>query len=810
MIVNYLKLTLRNIARYRLYSFINISGLALGLCVFLFGALLVNYEYNHDRMFARHKRIYTVGSVFARTSKESVGEYPVARTAYGPLFRREIKEAELISRALHRETLLTANRRHFYDGMRFVDRGFTQIFDFKYIYGDENALQDPRGLIITASAARKYFGRLDVLGQVITLEHKHDLRVLAVIEDVGAASHFTFSFLPRFSLSTIASIEALSRIDDFKQEGDWETLDPADMTYVLLPKNLNGAWLNKRVNEVSVRHRPPGETAYISGLRVRPLTLANTMVWDALGFPVLKSVLLMGLLVLLVACVNYTNLATAQSAGRIREVGLRKAFGANRTQLLTQFLIENLALAAFAMLLALVGLEFLIPTYNGLLGKAVPLDYISLAPWLALLTLVVGFLAGAYPAYIITRAAPIESLRETSWKGRRAGLFRNLMITAQFSISIFILVLVMIIYFQNERVLEISNTFAKNEIVVLKGIEIKTIGAKRQKLYEELKALKGVENVTFASDVPFSETVRLPHNNKVTPKRGDPSREVNLEIVSVDSNFLTPYDIKLVAGRNFEPDNPDDVFRQGRQNVNVVINRLAARQLGLGEGAEVIGKSFYRIPDAQNRKFTVVGLMPDLYFTGPQTHLRPLAFCIQPDRYFYLSLRLNGQNVERTLREIDAVWERVIKNYPIRRSFLAAFFNMFYRLLKFLRGIMAVFAVVALSLALFGLFGLSAFMARLRTKEIGIRKVMGASVPRILGLLIWQFSIPVLWSLFIALPPAYLASGIYLDFFPERIDFIVPIMLLACAISILLAWAVVAGHAIKIARETPIRSLRYE
>ncbi len=815
MLSSYIKLALRNLAKHRLYAFINIMGLALGLTIFLFSSILVSYENNHDSMFSQRERIFTVGSIFAPTSGEAVRELPDVRTAYGPLFKAEIADAEQVARAIFSERLLTtAANDSYYTGIRFADNGFTRIFDFQYIHGDKTAIDDPRGLIITAATATKLFGRVAVLGEVITLEHKFDLHVAAVIEDVAADSHFNSSFVPDIEIAAIASTEALAGISDFKMEGEWLGLSGQDFTYILLPEKRNRAWLQDQVDAVYARHTPAAEREAISTLKVRPLVEAHNAIWNALGFPVLETVRLLGLLVLIIACVNYTNLAAAQSFSRGREVGLRKTFGAERPQLLTQFLLESLTLAACAMLLAVASIEILVPAYNGWTGKTVTLAYMNILPWLLLTTLAVGLLAGAYPAYLIARLSPIDSLSNTFLKSGKGSTFRGLMIAAQFSISIFMLALVMIIYFQNEKFEESGNIFPKSRIVLLDGVGIDSIRQKYATLRQELNALAGVQAVAFSSEVPFEQATRA---REVTPIKGDEAQGFDISIVYVDAEFMQAYDIELLAGRSLDRNIGNDTFKEGVEQVNVVVNQLAAQKLGFaGSGrndVDVIGKSFYKIPGErlpQAQEYTIVGLMEDNNFNGSFNEMKPTVFYMRPDAYNWTSIRISGQNLKQKLSAIDAVWERVIDDYPIQRSFLDDMFNMVFRIFQLLNSVIAAFAGVALLLALIGLFGLAAFMAQRRTKEIGIRKVMGASVSQIARLLIWQFSLPVLWSLLVAVPLAWLASSLYLDFFAERIGFVMPVIMLASVVGILTAWAIVAGHAVNIARATPIRSLRYE
>ncbi len=806
----YIKLALRNLARHRLYACINILGLAMGLCVFLFSEILISYEYNHDHMFAKRARIFTAGSVFAKTSEEPVKEYPVVRTVYGPLLRAKLKETAHVVRVPHRESLIKIGNAARHVGIRFAEPGFTRVFDFEYIHGNKAALDDPRGLVITESQARANFGRVDVLGERVSLEHEYSLRITAVIRDVPPDSHFNSSLLPAFELTFIAPLEALIALGDFRREGDRETLDPADMTYILLPPNRTRAWLQGQADAVYAKHADAAEKAYISRIKIRPLIDSNIVLWDAMGFPMLESVRLLGLLILLVACANYTNLATAQNFGRDREVGLRMTFGARRPHLLAQFLSESIALTALAMLIALAGVELLIPAYNDLTGKAVRLEYLRLLPRVFLVVTATGLLAGAYPAYLISRRGPLSILRDAPARGPRGNAFRVFMVAAQFSVTIFILSMVMIIFFQNRRVLEISEAWPKTDVFVLEGTTADEIRSRREELRRAMTALPGVKAMAFSSGVPFYETSRTQKSRRVAAKANDKDNAFTLDLVSVDRDFQRVYGIDLAGGRTL---NSGDTYAANTGRLNIVVNQIAARRLGFPDDAGAVGREFHALPDRRNPRaavFTIVGLMPDVYFIGPQSKIKPMAFLVRPEYDYYASLRLTGRDRTRTTREIEKVWRSVLPDYPPRGKLLGSYFQLFFRLLKTINGIIAVFAGVALLLALIGLFGLAAFMARLRLKEIGIRKVMGASTGRITRLLIARFSRPVFWSLPAAMPSAYLAAGIYLDFFPEPIAFVLPIILLAGAAAILSAWAVVAGHALRIARTPPMDSLRRE
>lgn len=813
MYANYIKLALRNMAKNRLYAVINIVGLAIGLTVFLLSSILADYERSHDSMFAKRDRIFTAGSVFSADADITVLETDSIYTSITPLIRNELDDIEAIARTVRREFLVSINdgADSYYKTITFADEDLTRIFDFDYLYGDAKAISDPSAIILSQSLAMKFYGRTDVIGEVLSLDHGHDLRVAAVIADVPADSHFSTAINSAPESLVFAPLAVLESIEDRNFAENWNSLSMGDMTYMLLPEGSSRQWLEEQLNASYQRHAPKDQLEFIPRLRVRPLVEANTMIWDAIGIPVIDTVRLLGLLVLVIACVNYTNLATAQSLGRAREVGLRKTFGASQQQLLLQFMIESLTTVVLAMVLAVACMEILIPAFNQWSGKAVTLAYLASAPFLLLTTLVVAMVAGAYPAYLITRASPIDSLKSTMLKGNRGNLFRSVMIGGQFAISIFMLACVLVMYFQNKLVEESSNIFPKSSIVVLERVGVDDIRQRHELLRRELLRLPGVDHVSYSSQVPFEQSNSA---RDVSRSKGDAAAGIMMNTVSIGEGFLATYDIPLLTGRLLTRDIANDVETEESEQVNVLVNAMAVQSLGFVNSAAALGQSFFTLPDEQSDEqpvqHTIVGTVPDRNFLGLQNKVKPMAFTLEPSSLQTASLRVRGENLSQTLRDIEGVWDRVNPDYPIQLRFLDEVFADVFVIFGTMNKVLAGFALVALSLALIGLFGLAAFMAERRTREIGIRKVLGARVDQIARLLIWQFSIPVLWSLLVAMPVAYLASGTYLNFFSERIGMLPLIIALASGVGLVTAWLIVAGHAIKIATASPIRSLRYE
>lgn len=808
MLWNNIIIALRNLRKNAAYAAINISGLALGLTIFVFGGLLVEYESSHDGYFDNTPRIFTVGSMAAPELNISFKRFDSTYMAVGPIIETEIPEATAVARTQNREYLLSTGVESFYEDVRFSDPAFLEIFDFEYLYGDASALNDPTGLVITDSVAVSYFGSNDALGKVITFDNEFDFHVTAVIEDIPLNTHF-ISLVSDSKLGIIAPLRALNRLREYDADtGDWNNLSLGDLTYVMLPQSLDRQWLQSQMDGIYEHLVPDEAKDVISNFEIYPLQEANLAIWRTVGMPVISVIALLSFMVLVVACVNYTNLATAQSLGRSREVGMRKTMGATQRQLLLQFLTESLVIAVIAMIIAIAALEIIIPLFNNAAGKVLTLDYVATLPWLLLTTALVGLLAGLYPAWLITRTNPIEALRDAARKGRKGSKVRSVMIGAQFAISAFMLALVTVVYMQNERVKESSHIFPRAEIYTIDRLNIEGIRDKLETLKHELEALPNINSVAFSSQVPFEQ------NNSqrgVSLQPGDIAGEFVLSQMRMSPEFLDTYDIPLLAGRNLQRDIGNDVRTQESEVLNVLVNELALVHLGVENPVDAINMRFYSLDEeATLQEFIVAGVVPTRNIVGLFNKEKAWMFQYDPWALRIGSVRVAQGNFIETIASIEEVWKRVIPDYPIQGRFLDEVFEDIYDVLKYMNMALAMFAFVALSLALVGLFGLAAFMAARRTKEIGMRKVLGASSFQIARLLVWQFSTPILWALLVALPAAYWASNMYLNFFADRIEAPIPILLLAGLIAVLLAWGTIAGHAIRIARSNPIRALRYE
>ena len=811
MFENYLKIALRAMAKNKLYAAINIIGLAIGLCVFLFAQILVHYEQTHDNYFTNHERIYTIGYRLTPDANMGVKEFAVTHSAMGPFIKAELSEVETVARTVHSSYVVSIGDNNFHEQIKFAEADFLKVFDFDYLQGQQEALQQPNSMVINQTTAQKWFGRSDVVGETVLVNGSHPMQITAVINDVPSNSHFNAMIIGR-GLNVVAALAALTPLEDYDVNGNWSNLNSGDHTYILTHKPLSDReQFEHKVNSVYRRHAPGREDnkSMIDSIRLRNLAEVNTALFDMTGLPIVSSVQLLGLLILIIAIVNYTNLASAQSMGRAREVGLRKTMGASKTQLMLQFMVESVATVIIAMLLAMTALELIIPPFNVAANKVIALDYLSLGPMLLLTTLLTSLLAGAYPSYLITRTTTLDALKDANNKGQKGGLVRSLMIGTQFTLSIFMLALVLTVFFQNQKVAQSASIFPKDQVLVLNRIGTEDIMKKEQVIRRELLAIDGVENVAFTSITPFEQS----NNNTVASRqKGDENGLTSIHQMNVSSDFIKTLDVPMIAGRDLTPQ--DKRVDSEVRIINVLLNELAVTQFGFDSPQQAIGESLWGAtsenPNRDNLEYRIVGVVADRNYQGLHNKLKPFMHYIGSYPRGKGLVRISDTTNISVLNDIEAAWKRIFPDYPLEQRYLDAVFNDIYQVYQAMSGTLAGFALVAMMLALIGLFGLAAFMARGRTKEIGVRKVMGASVPQIVRLLLWQFSKPVMWAFAVAMPLAAPATSMYLNFFAERTHLHIPLVLLSGVLGIVLAGCVISVHAIRVAKASPINALRYE
>lgn len=808
MLRNYIKVAIRNIARNKLYAVINIIGLAMGLTLYIFGGLFYDYEYSHDLFFEKSDQIYTVGSNFRSPEEHGGPTTNVVYTGLTPFIKAELSEIEDVSRTFNRSYLLSTGVDSYYQSVRFSDPNLLDMFEFDYIYGDKTALANSRGAVITETIANKYFEDGNAMGKTISINREFDLIVTAVIRELPLNTHFNSDFTLNRPLEILVPLNMIELLEGRAADENWNELSNGNLTYILLPETLGQNWLQSQMDGIYDRHYPDNRKRIIESLTVRTLASVNASIWEEIGIPAIEILRILGISILIIACLNYTNLATAQSLGRTREVGLRKTLGAGPVQLLTQFIVESLTLTFIAMIVALSLLEVILPTVNIFANKSLSLNFSETLPWLIITVVAVGTLSGTYPAYVITKTNPIQALRDNARKGKTSSLVRGIMISAQFSISVFMLALVLVVYSQNNMVEESRNIFPNDQIYTLDRLGIEEIEGRHEILKNEIFNISGVENFSYSSQVPY-EGFR--NGFVASTILNDISSGFRINQMVADHQFLDTYNIQLVAGRKTSNEIALDTQITSRDDVNALINEMAARNLGFESAEAAIGNVFYeQNSDGSVTTYSIVGVIEDQNIYGLQNEIVPFVYFNRASSYRHASIKLSTSATQQTIDEIGAAWKRINPEYPLQARFLDQRFQERFRVFDLSTKSLASFTLFALFLALIGLFGLAAFMAEQRTKEIGIRKVLGANSGQIVKLLIWQFSKPVLWAMPLALVLAYFVSNLYLEYFPDRISMPFGILVGAGIIGLLLAWATVATHAYKVSRTNPVNALHYE
>ena len=796
MIKNYLKIAFRNLQRYRMYAFVNMAGLAVGMTCCMLILLYVRDELSYDRYHENAEQIHRL--VRSRSA------YTAA--PMGPALAAEMPGVRQAARIKVYQDVLVhdGGEKRFIESVFAADTSFFDIFTVPFLRGTpEAALSRPDGLVLTASAAEKYFGREDAMGKTLIVvdDEPFALTVTGVIEDLPAASHVRFDLLASFKLVEQSS----SRLENWTT--NWL------FTYLLLDEATSGADVEARLPALFERHT--GEAW--DHFRIQPLldihlysreldldiapqgNIAYVFIFSAVG-----------LLVLLIGCINFMNLATARSAGRAKEVGMRKVLGARRRQLVQQFLGESLVMALGALVMA-VGLALLLlPAFGQLAEKDLALS-LQEAGYLAVaffgLALVVGLLAGSYPAFFLSAFAPIDTLKGTLRTGRAARFLRQGLVVFQFTISTALIVGTLVVVEQLDYVKNAGLGFDKEQVVVL------SVGAALEERYEaakqEIRRHPNVLGVSASGNVPGHGVSDFYYHLEGLATSLDALP--GWDTYFVDADFVETLRLEVVQGRNFSRDLVSD------EQAFILNEAAVARAVAdVGEAwASPIGKqmSFY-LPGAEGwqvfKSGTVVGVVKDFHYRSLHEEIGPLVLQVFPETFGELLVKVGTDDLAGTLAFLEQRWRDLDPTRPFDYYFLDQDFDRLYRAEDRVGQVVGAFAVPTIVIACLGLFGLAAFMAEQRTKEIGVRKVLGATIPGVLLLLSKEFVKLIMLAFVVAAPLAYFAMSRWLESFAYRIEISGGIFLMAGLTALGMALLTVSYQSIRAALTDPVESLRYE
>lgn len=818
MLRNYLIIALRNLKKGLASTIGQSLGLAIGLAVFILVNLIAQFEENFDTFFKNSERIYTVYIDINPEAGFGFKSTDGIQTAMQPLIELNIPEIEKSARLLGREYVVKSEDAKFYQSMSFADPEFFDIINLDFTLGDPaGLLTDPSSVAMSQSVAEKYFGNSNPIGNTITVDNKHDLKVTAVYSELPSNTHFAESITSGESLKMVAGIGALTRISNFDPVGTWSSLNSEEKTYVLLPAGADPVQFESKFLPIYEEHMNEELKEMVDGFHLRPLRNMNLFVWETSGIPALGALRTLGLIILLIACLNYMTLAAARGMGRMREVGMRKTLGATRNQLIIQFLVESVTIAFVALVLAVFMTKISIPFITQITTRELVFDVFSdpmILGGLITLMLITGIFSGGYPAWVVSRFSIINALNESMGSNTKKNIMRNILLTTQYTASIVLAVAVMVTYAQNKKLQSGAFAYHREHVVLVQRVDNTSITPHYEALKAGWLASPDITQVSLASQVPFQQSTSI---SQFTPVAGDKNLKVDLQTLNVDKEYIDLYDIELLAGRNLTDEFGDDSFTLDTSNsitqatVNVLINEKAVAALNFDSPVDAIDKLFYDV-DEENAgtSFRVVGVVEDVNYMGFFSNLRPTLFWQPDQRRRVVSILTNTDNLPGTLAYIDQVWDEVLPDYPIDRNFLNDNFDEIYSIFEGINAALVLFSVIGLSLALTGLFAMTIYLTNNRTKEVGVRKVLGASVPRLMSMLGYQITKPVLVSVIIACPLAYLSMGAYLNFFTDKVDLPVTFFIKIGVVVMMIAWLVVGLRTYGVANTNPADVLRDE
>jgi putative ABC transport system permease protein len=805
MLKIYFKIALRNLLKHKGYAAINISGLAIGLACSMIILIHIYDELSFDRFHVKADRIYRV----TRDWRRPDGGTPAANTpaAIGPNLMAEYPAVEKFTRVMfpHPQSVLIGNgQNRFYEtGFYWADSTFFEVFSFKLKRGDANtALAEANSLVLTERMARKYFGDQDPIGKTLTIESwsKDDYKITGILEEVPRNSHLQFDFL--------GSVRGADQRYSYLYSGEGQWVNSLGYTYILLREGASPADLNAQLADFGRRHL--GEFAKERGFepdfKLQPLTdiylhsHLNVEAGPTSDIVYVYLFAVIAALILMIASINYMNLATARSAGRGREVGMRKVLGAQRGSLMRQFIGESLLMCFAALLLAMMVAELILPIFNSLSEKSLALNYAQqpqLLIFFIALAGAVALLAGSYPAFVLSGFRPVATLKGELKSGRWGLSLRQGLITFQFIASIILIIATTVVMKQLAFVRSQPLGFDQNQIAII-PIRDDEMRKHTESLKQEFLESPNIVSVSAAAGVPARNM--LVDGFPVRPVGADRSAQVPMQIAGVDYDFFKTLGVKLVDGRFFQKEIRTDSAS------SFIINESAAKALGwdapIGERIELVMDN--------GKRGAIIGVVQDFHFVSLHEKIEPMVFHIWPQRYSCFAVKMQTAAVSEAIAFLRSTWSRVAPERPFEFFFLDEEFGRQYAKDERVAKIFGYAASLAIFVACLGLFGLAAFSAEQRTKEIGVRKVLGASVTGIAGLLSKDFVKLVLAANLIAWPIAYFVMNKWLQNFAYRIDIGWWVFALAGGIALIIALLTVSYQAIRAALTNPVEALRYE
>lgn len=788
MLINYIKLALRNFVKHKFHSFVNVLGLTIGITIVLLIVLFIRFEYSFDGFHNNADNLYRVNIASERNGEFRGESYvfvaPLAEAMYNDL--PGINNYCRISTP-RSSYLYSDNQPYKIAEIRFADSSFFNVFSFELVRGNsDECLTEPHSIVLSEKEALRIFGRKNAIGETLLLDNKSPYKVTGIVKDIPANSHIKFNALVSFSTL-------------YNEPGhymDWNGGNQY-IHFVLLNKETTSnnieakmpefmyKYINKDLEDIGIKLS--AELHSFTDLHLKYNNYSANLNNNIAIFSVTA------VLILLIACVNFINFSTAKSIKRAKEIGIRKALGAHRSKLIYQFLSETLLLTTAAVIISLILVELLLPGFRNLVGEQIPpLNLFDMTYLLCILIIipVTGLLAGFYPAFHLTKFEAVKVLHGSAVSGRSKTTFRNALILVQYTVAVVLIIGTVFVIKQLKLIKEYNTGYNKDNILIL-NLSTEELQHKSILLKKQLLGLPEVNNVSAASDIPYKGF----ESNGYFPEGYTEPLMIN--VVHVDSDFFNTFDLRLTEGTNFPSTSagtPSDY----------IVNEKFVSAMGW---ESALGKTVRR-----NGLHQIRGVVKDFNFASLYNSIKPLIITAQPyrGRFDYLAVKMNMANTSKTVEQIESIWNKAVPNNPFEYWFLNDAFNQVYKTeQKFKQGF-GILASVAILISLLGLTGLISFTTEQRIKEIGIRKILGATGMDIIKsltktyLIILCFAVVAAWSI------SYYFVDIWLQQFAYKIDQSIWIYLLSGLAALLLSAISVTAVVTKSVNSNPVESLKYE
>lgn len=777
---------MRQIKKHKGFSAINISGMTIGLACCILILLWVQDELSFDRFNENADDIYRV-YIEDHFPDGRLNAYGVTPGPLGEALKTEYPEVlDYVRVRVSRNTMVKTKESVFNEKeFAFADPSIFDVFTFPFLSGASNTgISDLSSIVITQSASEKYFGKENPLGKILNVDNRFDFTVSGVIGDVPPNSHFSFDFVVPYRVLERYGIKI----------NDWGSI--ATYTYILLQEDFPYEEFESNIKDYLRKRNPES----ITELRLQPVTDIHLRSKSIMGMGADGDIryiyifLAVAVFVLLIACINFISLTTARACKRAREIGMRKVMGAKRINLVFQFFNESFFYSFFSLLLSLVLVRILLPAFNNLTGKHVSLNFghnLGIVLLLFALLSFAGLISGIYPSLYLSSFQPVNVLKISIGRGKRGASFRKSLVVFQFSFSIIFIIGTLLVVRQLEYMRNRDLGFDKENLLYISLPE--SLSENYESVKRELKALPGVVAVTAASDLPTR--VRISSHGAVWEGKS-PDEMVELKILFTDYDYLETLGAAVAEGRFFTKE-----FSTDDQEA-FVLNQSAVKALGL---ESPVGKMF-----ELGQKGTIVGVVQDFHFSSLHQAIQPLVMRISPERFTHLILRTRSEGIPSTVRSLEDKWKKVMSGYPLEYGFIDESIDNLYRVEKRVGTIFGGFTLLSVFISCLGLFGLASFMAELRTREIAVRKVLGASVLGIVILFSKEFNKWVLLAAFFSWPIAYMVMDSWLANFAYRITIGSGPFIISAAMALVISQLTVSYQTIRAARSNPAESLKYE